>query len=353
MRQPSVGPLAPSRSRSTPGAHRTPRPHRTLPLLAAGLSLLVLLAVLGLAIGSRPIPPERVVQVLLHRDGGVESVIVWHLRMPRVLAGVLLGAGLGVGGVVMQALTRNPLAEPGILGVNAGASLAVVLGTSAGLATSNTATTAFALLGAAAAAAAVTAIGNTVRPEGSQRVRLVLAGSALAACLGSVTGTITMVDQSAFAQHRFWVVGSLADRSSAAVWAATPCALAGILLALALARPLDALELGDAHATTLGVPVTRTRALGLLAVTLLAGAATALAGPVAFVGLVVPHVLRRLTGPGTGRLVLLSVVHGPCLVLAADVLGRVLARPSEVEVGVVTALLGAPVLLAMANRGRR
>lgn len=325
----------------------------TLLLGAGGLALLAVLVVAGLAIGSRQFTAAEVWDALAHHEGGTASTIIWRLRLPRVLAGLVVGAGLAVAGVVMQALTRNPLAEPGILGVNSGASLAVVLAVWAGLAPQQSEATAFALVGAGVAAAAVAALGQRGEEVAGAQVRLVLAGAALAACFGAVTGTITMVDQTAFDQHRFWVVGSLAGRSQQTTLSGLVPVALGITLALAIGPALDALSLGDEHGASLGIHVARTRVIGLAAITLLAGGATAVAAPIGFVGLVVPHVLRGLAGPGTRRLTLLALVHGPCLVLAADVLGRVVARPSEVEVGVVTAVLGAPVLLFLANQGRR
>lgn len=270
--------------------------------------------------------------------------------MPRVLASLLVGAGLAMAGAVMQALTRNPLAEPGILGVNAGASVAVVCAISGGLADSPGQYTWFALGGAACASLVVQRIGQRASAQHQDRTRLVLAGTALAACLGSVTGTITMFDSRAFDQHRFWVVGSVADRPMEAVTATAPFLLVGALLALALGNSLDALALGDEHAASLGVHLTRVRLLALLCLTLLAGASTALAGPIGFVGLMVPHFLRLAVGPTTRLILPLSVILGPALVLAADILGRLVVRPSELEAGIVTSLLGAPLLLWMVAR---
>lgn len=334
---------------------------RLLLVVLASAAALFGLFVLSLALGSRTIPFSHTLSVLLRPDGGAEALVIWHLRMPRALAAVVVGVGLSAAGLVMQALTRNPLAEPGILGVNAGASVAVVLGVVLAGAHDAAGYVWWALAGAAAAAAVVFLLGrggtgpassSGTATGGSSRLHIVLAGTALGASLGSVTGIITMVDSAAFDAHRFWVVGSLAGRDMATVEATAPFVLVGAVMTLILCGPLNVLLLGEDSAAALGVRVGPVRVLALAAITLLAGGSTALAGPVAFVGLVVPHVLRLLLGPDLRRLMPLALVAGPCLVLASDIVGRVVAAPAEIAVGVVTAFLGAPTLLWLVVRGR-
>lgn len=317
-----------------------------------GLIVIIFLALVSMSIGSRQLTLVQAWEGLVARDRSAASIIVWQLRLPRTVVAVVVGAALGAAGVVMQALTRNPLAEPGILGVNAGASFAVVLAISVGHVSAVSGYVWFSFIGSAAAAVLVQTMAR--RRPGAGHARLVLAGVALAAALNSVTGTITMYDTAAFDSYRFWTLGSFADRDMATVAWTTPFVVSGLLLALACGRSLNVLALGDEQATALGARLGVVRVASLAAITLLCGAATAAAGPISFVGLVVPHVLRLVVGPDQRRLLPLSIVGGPILVLAADIVGRVLTRPDEIEAGVVTAFVGAPVLLALVilRRGR-
>lgn len=328
------------------------------PLVWAGSILLLgVLCLLSLAIGSRDIAPADVVTALLHPAGtgggtaDAASIIVWQLRVPRTVLAILVGAALAVAGVVMQALTRNPLAEPGLLGVNSGAALSVVVAISVFGLTRFDQYVWFAFAGSAAAAVAVYLLGA----NGVGRVahtQLLLAGVALSASLGAVTGLITLFDSTTFDSYRVWTVGSLAGRDPGTVLMLWPALAVGIGLALVLGPQLNAFALGDDTGRALGLRVTLVRAAGFVCVTLLCGAATAAAGPIAFVGLVVPHAVRMLLGSDQRRVLAASLVAGPLLVLASDILGRVLARPGEVEAGIVTAFLGAPVLLWLVLRGR-
>ncbi|MBT0771513.1 iron ABC transporter permease [Kineosporia sp. J2-2] len=308
-----------------------------------GLALILGLVVASVAIGSRPIPVPRVWQGLWHRDGSTESIIIWQLRMPRTLLALTVGAALGVAGAVMQALTRNPLAEPGILGVNAGAAFAVVVAVAGLGVTTFSGYVGFACAGAALASVLVWAVNR----NGSDPTRLLLAGVALSACLGACTGIITMFDEDAFDSYRFWVVGSLAGRDDTVLLPLLPFVAAGVVVALLLGPSLNALATGDDTASSLGVRVGLVRVLCFVVLTLLCGAATAAAGPLAFVGLVVPHAVRLVAGADQRKILALSLIAGPALVLAADVIGRVVARPGEIEAGIVTAFVGAPVLLRL------
>ncbi|MBW3069904.1 iron ABC transporter permease [Actinomyces sp. 594] len=325
-----------------------PRAVLELGLVLVGAGTLVALCLLSLAVGSRSLGVAEAWEGLRAHDDTVASLIVWRLRLPRTVLAVVTGAALAVAGVVMQALTRNPLAEPGILGVNAGASLAVVLSVWLGGITTVSGYLWFAFAGAALAAGLVQLMARRSREAGP--TRLVLAGIALGASLNAITGTITMYDTSAFDSYRFWVVGALEGRDAALLAWVAPFLAAGLTLALASGHTLNILALGEEQAIALGARLGRARALALAAITLLGGAATAAVGPISFVGLVVPHVLRLVLGADQRRLLAASAVAGPILLLTADIVGRVLIRPDELEAGVVTAFIGGPVLLAMVLR---
>ena len=307
--------------------------------------LSVLLCLVSLAVGSHSLTLEEVAGAFVPGRTTVASVIVWQLRMPRTVLAVMVGASLAVAGVVMQGLTRNPLAEPGILGINAGASLSVVLSMSLLGLTDVSDFLWFAFAGAALAAFLVHLMSVCSADAGP--ARLVLAGVALGASLRSITGTITMYDSVTFDSYRFWVLGSLADRDTVLLVWVVPFLAVGLVMALASGLTLNALALGEEQAKALGVSPRRARALALTSITLLCGASTAAVGPISFVGLVVPHVLRLALGADQRRLLAVSLVAGPVLLLAADVVGRVILDSGEMEAGVVTAFIGGPVLLVM------
>ena len=339
-------PARPGRPRYT---RQRSGPLRFLAPLLAVLILLVLITE-SLALGSRTLSPEEVWQGLLAHDNSVASKVVWGLRIHRTILAIVVGASLAVAGVVMQALTRNPLAEPGVLGVNAGASLAVVAAIGGLGLTSVNQYLPFAFAGAAAAAVLVHAMSRRSADAGP--ARLVLAGVALGASLSSITGTITMYNSKIFDSYRFWVVGSLENRKLEVLLWVAPFLAVGLVLALASAHSLNALALGDEQATALGVNLALVRGGAFVAITLLCGAATAAVGPISFIGLVIPHVVRLLVGADQRRLLAWSVVAGAGLLLAADVVGRLLVRPTELEAGIVTAFIGAPVLLVLALTNR-
>ncbi|NCD20004.1 MAG: iron ABC transporter permease [Actinobacteria bacterium] len=308
----------------------------------------------SLALGARDIPLGTVVEALLDQvPGDTDHAVVMEQRLPRTVVGILVGASLGMAGTLMQGITRNPLADPGILGVNAGASLAVIVAITL-LGVTNPAGFAwFAFAGAAAAAVVVYAVGALGR-EGATPVKLALAGTALTAGVNSAVMLVLLSDPTGANAYRFWQVGSLAGRGAGsgadAVAALLPFLLLGTALAAVVARPLDLLGLGDDVARGLGVNLSLARGAVALAVVLLAGSATALGGPIAFVGLVVPHLVRPFTGPNHRWILVHAVLLGPALLLVADVVGRLVARPGEVEAGLVVAVVGAPVLIALVRR---
>lgn len=321
-------------------------------LAGLGVALLVVAALVlaSLAVGSKPIPPAEVLGAFTSFDATVEDhLIVRSLRLPRTLVAVMVGVALGLAGALMQGLTRNPLADPGILGVSAGAALAVVVGIFVFGVGSLSGYVWFAFVGAAVASVVVYLLGSTGR-EGATPVRLALAGAAVTAFLGSLTTTILLVDVATLDAYRFWAVGSVAGRDMAVAAQVAPFLLVGTVMALSAGRSLNALAMGDDVARSLGARVGAARVFSAVAVVLLVGAATAAAGPIAFVGLTVPHVARAITGPDYRWVLAWSAVLAPGLLLLADVVGRVVARPAELQVGIVTAVIGAPVFIALVRR---
>ena len=313
------------------------------------LGALVLVTLASLAFGANPLPLDAVWQGLWQPDETEASVIVWTLRIPRTVVGIVAGIAFGVAGALIQAITRNPLADPGTLGVNAGAGFAVTLGVGLFGLSGVGGYIWFAFAGAVAATVLVYLIGSSGRGAASP-VQLALAGVALAAVLGGFSTFLTLIDEDTFRSIRSWGLGSIARTSLDDTMTVVPFLLAGMLLAAVIAGSLNAVALGDDLAASLGANVVRTRVLGIAAVTLLAGGATALTGGIAFVGLMVPHVVRWLTGPDQRWILACTALASPVLVLAADVLGRVIARPGEIEVGILTAVIGAPVLVVLVRR---
>jgi iron complex transport system permease protein len=312
--------------------------------------LLILVMLLSIAIGSKQIPLSAVIDALRHyNESNTDHVIVRSLRVPRTLIGLMVGAALGLSGALMQGVTRNPLADPGILGVNGGAALFVVGGIYwFGLSTL-TAYVWLAFAGAAAASVAVYFLGSLGR-EGATPVKLALAGAALTAMLGSLTTALLIGDVDTFDQFRFWSVGSFAGRGSDVAAQVAPFILVGIVLSLFCGRVLNAMSLGDDVAKSLGQRVGLARLFVAVVVVLLCGAATAAAGPIGFVGLTIPHVARLVTGPDYRWMLPYSMLLAPILLLGSDVIGRVVALPGELQVGIVTAVLGAPFFIILVRR---
>ncbi|MFB6893321.1 FecCD family ABC transporter permease [Kitasatospora sp. NPDC056327] len=317
--------------------------------LTAAVALLLFVAALSIAVGTKSIPLSTVLSGLFAPDGSEDAVIVQDYRLTRTLLGLAVGVGFGLSGALMQALTRNPLADPGLLGITSGASAAVVLGIGVFGAGTLAGYVWFAFAGAAATSVAVYLLG-TAAPGPASPVRLVLAGTAVNASLIAGISALTFLDRDSFKELRTWSVGSLAGRDHGVLLQVLPFLAAGTVLALALAGPLNAMALGDDLGNALGARVVRTRVLGAVAVTLLCGAATAAVGPIGFVGLVVPHAVRLVCGPDQRWALPYCLVLSPTLLLSADVLGRILVRPDELAVGIVTAAIGAPVLIVLVRR---
>lgn len=330
-----------------------PPPRRVLSrtlVLAALLATVAAMVCASLAIGTKAVPLSDVLAAIAGSDAG-DAVVVRELRMPRTFLGLLVGCALGAAGAVAQDITRNPLGDPGLIGISAGGSFAVAASIGMLGLTSSYQYIWFAFLGGALAGLLAYAVGGTGY-GGATPAKLALAGAAVTVLLDAGTNTLVLLDVSTLDQYRFWAVGSLAGRDAQLGMELLPFVIVGLALALGLSGRLNALALGDDLASSLGTPVKSTRALGALAVVLLTGAAVAAAGPVTFLGLVVPHVVRAFTGPDARWLVPCSALGGASLMLAADVVGRMVARPGELEAGVVTALLGAPFLALLVKRGK-
>ena len=315
------------------------------------LALLAIVTVLSVMVGSRDLPLSTVWDALTGADTGRDAQVVTTLRIPRTVMGLLVGAALGVAGALIQAVTRNPLADPGILGVNAGSAFAVAMGVGLLGVTAPSGYVWFAFGGALVTTVLVYLVGSIGRGSVSP-AQLTLAGVALGAVLSGITSALLLADQETFSVIRAWEAGSFADRGGEVISATAPFLVVGLVIALALGPALNAVALGDDLAHALGAKVLRTRVLSLLAITLLAGSATAMAGPVAFVGLMIPHIARWIVGPDQRWIIAYSVLLAPVLTIAADVLGRVILPTGEMQVGIVTAFLGAPVLVLLVRRER-
>jgi iron complex transport system permease protein len=315
------------------------------------VAVVALGATLSLFIGSRAVPPHEVWSALTAYDASNPLQAIVAARIPRTLVALLVGGALGLAGASMQGLTRNPLADPGILGINAGAALAMVLAITIFGITALSGYIWFALAGAAIAAFLVHAIASLGR-EGATPVKLAVAGAALAAGLSSWTTALLLTNRQTLDVFRFWQVGTVGGRTIDVVWPVLPVILVGALLALTGARHLNVLALGDDLARGLGRRAGLDRAVVGLAIVLLCGGATALAGPIVFVGLVAPHVARIVVGSDYGRILPVSLGIGAALVVFADVIGRVVLPPTEVQVGIMTAVVGVPVLFVLVRRGR-
>ena len=316
--------------------------------LLLSVAILVLVALASIAIGAKELSLGQVWHGLFEESGTYGDVVVAE-RLSRTVLGLLAGAALGLAGAVLQALTRNPLADPGLLGINAGASAAVVTAITYFGVTSLSGYVWFAFFGAAAVGALVWFLGGS---RGATPVRLALAGTAISAALYGYLQAVMIMDEAALGKMRFWTVGSLASATDSTITQVLPFLLTGTVLALALARPLNAMAMGDDTAKALGADLNRTRALSMLAATVLCGAATAACGPIVFVGLMVPHVVRSFTGPDLRWILPYAAILSPVLLLGADVIGRIVARPSELQVGIVTAILGGPVFIFLVRRRR-
>jgi len=333
----------------THAAIPSPANHR----LAWGLlALTLLLTLASLFAGRANIGPAQVWHGLLHQQQAVTDIIIWELRLPRTLLALLVGASLGLSGAVLQGLLRNPLAEPGVIGVSGAAALGAVLAFYSGLAA------AFPLglpLGGMVGAILAVLLVLALAGRRGDSLTLILAGVVVSSLAGALTALALSLSPNPYAASEiiFWMMGSLADRGFGQLQVATTLMLPGWLLMLSCARGLDALALGEDGAASLGIDTTALRLRAVTGVALAVGAAVSVSGVIGFIGLVVPHLLRPLVGHQPGRLLWVSALGGACLLLATDISLRLLPTTSELKIGVVTALFGAPFFLVLLHRLRR
>ncbi len=317
--------------------------HLSLMLCAVG-SGLMLLSLVSLLTGAGDVGAWRSVETLFGQGDEQSRLVVYGLRWPRTELAVVVGIALGAAGTLLQSVTRNTLAEPGLLGVSAGSSFAVVMAISLGASASSLAF-GVAMVGALMGCLLVMAV-TRLRGVGNDPVRLILAGAAFSGFLSALSSLILLSDQRTADEMRFWVIGSLAGRPVETLYAALPGLICGLILMLPLVRPLAALALGEALASSLGHRPERVRLGILTVVAILVGTANAAAGPIGFLGLIVPFMARRMAGSDIRQALWLSLLLGPLVLLGADIVSRLLVRPYELPIGVVTAFIGAPVLIA-------
>ena len=318
--------------------------------LAVSVALLAGIVAASLFSGSGEVAAGRAWQVLWSPDDSAASIIVHDLRVPRTVLGLVVGMALGVAGALLPAVTRNPLADPGILGVNAGASFAVTLGIAFRGIEAVSSYVWLAMAGAAIASVMVFGIAAG-GGKGATPLRLTLVGMAFGSVLLGANRAIGLLDSSIYEQVRFWEAGSVADRPPETLTSVLPFIVAGLVIALLCARPLNALALGEDSATSLGARVGLVRGVSLLAIMLLCGGAVAAAGPIAFIGLMIPHVVRWIIGPDQRWIIVYTMLLAPVLLIGSDVLGRFLVS-GELPVGIVTAFVGAPILIILVRRER-
>lgn len=315
------------------------------------LALLSIMAVFSISLGAKNIAFSKVVDVLLGNDpDSLEAAIIFQ-RIPRTVFGILAGGALGISGALMQSITRNPIADPSILGVNTGASLFVV----AGIAFFNI-TVAYQYIWLGITGAGVTAVFvysvASMGKDGATPLKLALSGSAVSIVLGSLVSTIMLPNNRVMEAFRFWQVGSIGSATWENIMLISPFLIVGFIISMFISGYLNNLALGDEAATALGTNVVMTRTIGALASVLLCGATTALAGPIGFVGLIIPHIIRLIFGSEMIKMLPLSFLGSALLMLISDVIGRIISLPGETEVGIVTAVLGAPIFILAIRKGR-
>lgn len=323
-------------------------------MLPAGLALLTVIllaiAMLSLRVGSLGITTADAWNALFHYNPeNYAELVVRSLRLPRTLYAIVLGAGLGISGTIAQAITRNPLADPSILGVSSGATLAVVIAVYFFRLTAPYQYVWFAFLGALLASLLVFVL-SSAGHGGTTPAKVALAGIVISAMLGAWTSALLLLDKETMDVVRFWMAGSVAGRDLNTLYWLAPFIIGGSIVGLLMGHQLNVLTLGDETARALGMRTGMLRSISLIIVVVITGAAVAAAGPIAFIGLATPHLVRSIIGPDYRWVLPYSMLVGAILLTSADIIGRVVARPAEVQVGIVTAIVGAPVLIALARR---
>jgi iron complex transport system permease protein len=318
--------------------------------LLVGLAAILLIALLSIRVGSIGVSTRDTWNALFHYDAtNYEQVVIRSLRVPRTVIALGVGGALAAAGAVMQAVTRNPLAGPSILGVSSGASFAIVTAIYFLGLTSAAQYVWFAFFGALIAAVLVFLVGSA-GGGGATPVKLALAGVVVSALLGAWTNALILLDEETLDQARFWFAGSVTGRDLGTFWTVSPFLLGGMMVTLFIGHQMNVLSMGDDTARALGMNITRTRIIASILVVTMTGAAVATAGPIGFVGLATPHLVRAVIGPDYRWVLPYSIITGAVLLTAADILGRVIMRPGEIQVGIVTAFLGAPFLIYLARK---
>ncbi|MBH8551418.1 iron ABC transporter permease [Nostocaceae cyanobacterium CENA357] len=316
--------------------------------LVWGLVILLICLVYSVTLGAAEIPLGKILASFITFDGSYEHLVIQTVRLPRSLIAILVGSALAVSGALMQGLTRNPLADPGILGIESGAALAVVATIFIFGSSSLGVLTIVAFLGAGATAMLVYFLGSLGR-GGATPLNLTVAGAALTALISSLMTAILIVSQRTLEEIRFWLAGSLAGRDINIVFQALPFVIIGLVIAFALGRQITTMSLGEDVAKSLGQQTAWVKIMTAVSVVILAGSSVALAGPIGFIGLVVPHIVRFFIKADYRWILPYSAVVGATLLLVADVASRVLLKPQELPVGVMTALIGAPFFVYLAK----
>lgn len=324
---------------------------KIITLLAGSLILLALASLASLVFGARFVSFHEVMDGLFNPENTSISALVVRERVPRTVFSIIAGASLGASGALMQGLTRNPIADPSILGVNTGASLFVVSGIAFFHINTAGQYIGFALAGAAITAVFVYGIGS-MGYGGATPIKLALAGASTSAALSSLVSAIILPRTEVMNAFRFWQVGSVSGATWEGILAVLPFLVVGFVIGILSTPALNALALGDDVATGLGVRTGLVRIIAAVAGVLLCGATTALAGPVGFVGLMIPHTMRLICGPNLRYIVPMSAVGGAVILTVSDILGRLIGSPSELEAGIITAFLGAPILIVIAMRAK-
>lgn len=310
---------------------------------------LLLCALASVAYGAKSVSLQSVVNAVFQIGESTYDTSVVKARIPRTVFGILAGASLGISGAMMQSITRNPIADPSILGVNTGASLFVVCGISFLHISTSSEYIWLAFAGASLTAAAVYGLAS-LGHGGATPIKLALAGSAANIALQSLVNTVMLPNTQVMDQFRFWQTGSISGATWEDIYTILPYIIIGLIASFLLSSSLNTLALGDETAVSLGLNTQFIRAAGSLCGVLLCACTTALAGPISFIGLMIPHLVRLLVGPDMRKIIPLSALSGACLLLAADVIGRLLGSPGELETGIVTAMMGAPVFILIVRK---
>lgn len=324
---------------------------KTIGIYLGSILFLGLCVLASLAWGSKNVGFSQAINTLLNSNDVSFAALVVRERIPRTIFGIMAGASLGISGALMQSITRNPIADPSILGVNTGASLFVVIGIAFFNINSANQYIWLALAGAGITAVVVYFIGS-IGSGGTTPIKLALAGAATSAVLTSLVSAIILPRSDAMDKFRFWQVGSIGGATWDSIRLILPFVIIGLIISIAATPALNVLALGDEVATGLGVNIGVIRIICAVAGVILSGATTAIAGPIAFIGLMIPHTMRLIFGSNLNGIVPLSAIGGAALLIISDVIGRVIGSPGEVQVGIITAFIGAPILIMIARKAK-